>query len=358
MIKIKTSQLKNKFQLLNSLATRASLPILNNILIYPEKKIAKAVATDLETTIILPIDAKCEEKMLLPSQALTKIVNLAQEDIFIEQKENIATINLENTKFELALPNANEFPTLPSLETKSFINIQAQDLKTGINKVIFATEKTRGDYYSPLNNVNFIFDSSQLQMTASNRVILAVANIPCSGSIESKNCLVPTPPLLLLSKLLANQEINLSITESTIIFKTDEFLIISQLTDQKFPDIASVLEEKSKIHVSVLKDSFIDALIKASIAAEEKVILEFNEDKITVSSNSDLGSVVSTIDIKTSEGADLLPLKFGFNRIYLSNIIKRLGETIHIGLLDPRSPVYLNTDEALKYVIMPLELHD
>jgi len=356
-LKIKlTSGASEKIKLLRSLTLKPSLPILHNILVFSDNGTLKVAATDLETTIIFTLKEtrwEGEDRFLLPAREISEILNQATEAKIYKEDANLAKVLLNGVKFEIALASVDDFPDLPSLgrEHKCF-SVPGGVFKKAIQKVVFATVKDTD--FSPLRGVSLRSES----LIASDGRILAIATI--SNQEQDTSCVISPKALSLLSKFLSNQNIDVYVGETTICFKTDDLFISTQLIAQKFPDISSILKEKIEINCLVEKNALKDMVRKASILAKDaanRVVLDFDKEKLLVSSASSVGNALGEVSVKVKRGNEKLPIKLGFNYAYLLSILERLEEDIiEIGLTDPESQTIWKGDKIAKYVLMPMKL--
>ena len=109
-------------QVLNVVGSRATMPILSNVLIEAEEGHISLTTTNLDLGIRCRIKADVSEPggITLPVRKLATIVReLPQNDVFIETGDNNqAKITSGGSLFKIMGISTEEFPPLPSFENR------------------------------------------------------------------------------------------------------------------------------------------------------------------------------------------------------------------------------------------------
>lgn len=127
-IKLSKDDLLNGIQTVqNIVSTKATLPILSNMLIETYAKGVKLNTTDLDIGISceLPVDTIEQGAITIPAKRFSDIVReLPPGDITISAKKN-NQIDIEGNKcrFKLSGLPKEEFPKFPEFKDKEIINI-------------------------------------------------------------------------------------------------------------------------------------------------------------------------------------------------------------------------------------------
>jgi DNA polymerase-3 subunit beta len=130
-----------------SVSSKATLPILSNILISTDNGSLKLSATNLETGINFWIGAKIDEEgaITIPAKFLTEfIASLPNEKIEIEVKENIFYAQCGSYKANIAGMAASEFPQIPAPSEESMLVFNKDDFIQAVNQVFFAAASDEG----------------------------------------------------------------------------------------------------------------------------------------------------------------------------------------------------------------------
>jgi DNA polymerase-3 subunit beta len=354
-----------------AVATRTTLPITNNVLLSAEDGRLKLVATNLEMAISCWIGAKIEEEgsITVPARLLTEFVSsLPSDTIAINLSPQTKTLGLKCARFEARISgvDAKDFPPIPSIEDGITTKIEVEDLRKGINQVVFAaaTEESR----PVLTGVDAQFEGGTLTLAAADGFRLAVLKVPISNSVSQKTeVIIPARTLAELNRLIGDQEETVDITlnpnKSQILFRLKSVELVSQLVQGTFPNYSQLIPKSYNTRVIVNKDEFLRATKTASIFARDgsgivRLVVtpgsENNPGKISVSARSEeIGDDVGEIDA-TVEGDDS---KIAFNGKYLTDVLSVLKEAqVALETTSPSSPGLIRPVGADNYthVVMPM----
>ena len=133
-----------------AVATRTTLPITNNVLLATEQGQLKLAATNLEMAITCWIGAKVTQEgtITVPARLLTDFISsLPSDKVNITLSPQTKTLGLKCARFEARISgvDAKDFPPIPKVEEGIATKIEAEALRQGIAKVVFAaaTEESR-----------------------------------------------------------------------------------------------------------------------------------------------------------------------------------------------------------------------
>jgi DNA polymerase III subunit beta len=354
-----------------AVATRTTLPITNNVLLSAEEGRLKLVATNLEMAISCWIGAKIEEEgsITVPARLLTEFVSsLPNDTIDMNLSPQTKTLGLKCARFEARISgvDAKDFPPIPSIEDGITTKIEIEDLRKGINQVVFAaaTEESR----PVLTGVDAQFEGGILTLAAADGFRLAVLKLPISNSVSQKTeAIIPARTLAELNRLISDQEETVDITlnpnKSQILFRLKSVELVSQLVQGSFPNYSQLIPKSYNTRVIVNKDEFLRATKTASIFARDgsgivRLVVtpggENNPGKIAVSARSEeIGDDVGEIDA-TVEGDES---KIAFNGKYLTDVLSVLKESqVALETTSPSSPGLIRPVGVDNYthVVMPM----
>ena len=120
---------------------RATLPVLNNILIKTVNGRLSLSATDLEIGISTWIGAKVDKEgaVTCPARLLSEYTTTnTDKNIAIELKDTTLHLASEHYKANIKGIDASEFPLIPEVKEGETLEINGQDLKDAIVKTVFA----------------------------------------------------------------------------------------------------------------------------------------------------------------------------------------------------------------------------
>jgi DNA polymerase-3 subunit beta len=354
-----------------AVATRTTLPITNNVLLATDNGRLKLVATNLEMAISCWIGAKIEEEgtITVPARLLTEFINsLPNEAISIQLSQPTKTIGLKCARFEARISgvDAKDFPPIPSVDEGIQTTVEAEALRQGINKVVFAaaTEESR----PVLTGVSAHFDDKKLTLAAADGFRLAVYELPVTTPVSQKTeVIIPARTLAELNRLIADQEepvdITLNPNKSQVLFRLENTNLVSQLIQGTFPNYSQLIPQSYSTRVIVGIADFLQATRTASIFARDgsgivRLMItpggEASPGKLAVSARSEeVGDDVGEIDA-TVEGDES---KIAFNGKYLSDVLSVLHESqVALEITNPSSPGLIRPvgSDNYTHVIMPM----
>jgi len=356
-----------------SVAPKAQLPVLGNILLTTDKGRLKLSATNLETGINYWLGAKIEKEgaISVPAKILTEFVSsLPSEKIELEVKEN--SLNLICGAYQasfVGLP-ASEFPSLPTLKDKETFSFPSGELLKSISQVSFAAASDEGR--PVLTGVLFQVKENNLVLVATDGYRLSFKKMGKVKGVEEakefkKGLIIPSRTLNEVGKILTDQEqekgMGLTITPSSnqIIFSTAEAEIVSRLIEGSFPEFEKIIPEKGTTKVVLETQDFIQAVRTAAIFARESAnIVKFKvqSSKFKISANApQVGENLIELEGK-QEGEDN---KIAFNSRYLLDFLNSVDtEQVSFEMTTPLNPGVFRPvgDPSYLHIIMPVRVQE
>lgn len=353
-------------------AARTTLPITNNVYLGTDQGRLKLVATNLEMAISCWIGAKVEEEgaITVPARTISEFVaSLPNDKVDMTLSPHSKILEMKCARFEAKMSgvDAKDFPPIPHIEDGVSTQVNADLLKKGIRKVVFAA--ATDDSRPVLTGVNAEFDNETLILAAADGFRLAVYKMPLESKMSQKvTAIIPSRTLAELLKLSGEQEdpvtIVLSPSKSQIIFRLKDIELVSQLIQGTFPQYNQLIPQSFGTRVVADVKQFAQANKSASIFARDGsgivrlVITPGASDvvpgKMTVSARAEeLGEDTGDIDV-TVQGSEA---KIAFNNRYLADVLDAIGEAqVALEVTNPSSPgVFrpVNADNYL-HVVMPM----
>jgi len=126
-----------------AVATRAVLPITNNVLMATEGSQLKLAATNLEIAISCWIPATIEKEgtITIPARLVTDFVNsLPNSRIDMSLAARTKSMELKCARHEAHISglDAADFPAIPKITEGMNVKVKAADLRLAIRQVVFA----------------------------------------------------------------------------------------------------------------------------------------------------------------------------------------------------------------------------
>ena len=321
-----------------AVATRAVLPITNNVLIATEGSQLRLTATNLEIAISCWIPATTEEEgtTTVPARLLTDFVNsLPSGRINMVLAPHSHNLELTCARDEARISglDATDFPPTPKISEGLTVKVKADDLRQAIGQVVFAaaSEESR----PVLTGVQADFSGDQLTLAAADGFRLAVYKLSLPAPVEeSVAVIIPARSLTELNRLLGDQEEPLELTinpqRSQVMFRLRNVEMVSQLIQGTFPNYDQLIPQSHTTKAVVKLSDFLRATKSASIFARDgsgivrlQIMPKDGASKLSISARADeVGDNLGEIDAEV-EGEET---KIAFNSKYLVDVLGVLGE--------------------------------
>ena len=343
-------------------AQRTTLPVLGNILISVEEGKITFGATDLEVGISVEVPGKIESpgKITIPARLLNDfILNNGDESISLTL-DNL-NLNLKSERYEANIKgiDAEEFPTIPEVSDKPFLEIKSEDLAKALKKVIIAA--ANDDTRPVLAGILHKFDKKTLTLAATDSYRLAEAKIDLGKDIEAKEVIIPLRTMNELNRLLGSYSGNTTIVldENQVFFILGDIKIVSRLIEGSFPPYAQIIPTSSKITAKVSLSEAVTAIKMSALFSKDianNIKLAVGKDGMTIkSADSEAGNTTSHIKCEVNGGE----IEIAFNARYLLDVLNVLdGEEAIFSLNDEASAGVITSEKTKDYLYlaMPLKL--
>lgn len=344
---------------------KQTMPILSNVLIEKESERIRFTSTDLEIQITTSIstepDGSADASITVGGKKLQEILRILPEQskVSIEVKDSKAQIKSNKSRFNLQSLPAQDFPKLSTqLANSSRIRLTQIAFKNLLNSVQFAMAQQDVRYY--LNGVLLVIDGNMLRAVATDGHRLAYNAISLNETMEKFEIIIPRKAIVELSKLLSDDDKEISIEFSSQQLKASfsGIELTTKLIEGKFPDYQRVIPNYTN-HLSINRTLVQQALQRAAILSNEKfrgvrfVLTEKN--LCIISSNSEQEE--AQVEIETDYHGEAIDI--GFNVNYLLDGLNSISTELAIfSFGNPNSSILITSpsDLEFRYVVMPMRI--
>ena len=363
----------------NAVAGRATLPILTNILIEAKREKIELSATDLEIGIKCSVSAqvKKEGAITIPAKRLSDIVReLPEGPVEMVTEDSQMKISSSGIFFKvLGLP-AEEFPTLPKVESENRFSVDSQLLRGMVQKTIFANSRDETRYI--LNGSYLEMEKDRIIMTATDGHRLATISHRVERGPEKKiGAIIPTKALNELNRLLEEpKKVEATIGENQISFSLDlpaeapassvdrsvqagEVILSSKLIEGQFPDYKQLIPKKSAKRLSVNREKLLKGVRRAALLADVRTgaveLLAYSNKLIIRSQTPQVGEAREEIDIDYS-GEEI---RTAYSARYILDVLRNISsEEVSLESDEPLSPGVIRPVSGEDYlcVLMPMRI--
>lgn len=350
----------------NIVEKRNTMPILVNILLEAESDHLKVFATDLEVSLTDQVKGHVQQpgRVAVSAKKLFEITKeLGDGPIRLVKKENNwLTIEQGRYRSQLVGVSSEEYPIFPTLNSQSFLKVEAPVLKEMIDKTIYSVSNDETRYH--LNGVYFeIQNNSALRMVATDghRLSLVSKTVSSLSSAVNQGVIIPRKGLHEIKKIIEglDETVEIAIEGSQFILRNASTILMIRLIEGKYPNYQQFIPSKLTQKVQINREAFLSSLKKVSMMANEKskaVLLNLSNGKMEISSNNpELGEAKDEIEIQYS-GQDI---KVGFNARYIQDVLASINqEKIDFELNDQVSPGLMRPHDDPSYtcVVMPMRI--
>lgn len=366
-------------QVQHAVSSRATLPILSNVLIEADLHEIRFTTTDLDVVVSARISSEDDMgikiiepgAITLPARRLVGIVRelpasevevtsgnrLPIDDLNDDPHAN-ATIKCGNSFFKILGLPSDDFPPPPRFEEVKEYKITQKTLRDALKKTAYAISTDETRYI--LNGIYFQFKEGKMSLVATDGRRLAMMDVDVEfPESHETSVIVPTKAVNELQRLLADDatELRIRIGARQIAFEFNQNLLVSKLIEGRYPDFRQVIPGAAKERVTLEREAFLEAAQRVSLLSPDNsnsVKLHFSKDNIEITANSlAIGEARESIAVKYS-GPEMA---IAFNSEYLLDPLRNLDvDEIYLDLIDETSAAVIKLWTPFLYVVMPIRL--
>ena len=249
---------------------KSTLQILSNILLDVSNSKLTITATDLDLIFvhrIKNVEILEEGKTTTSSSIMYDIVRKFSSGKKINLNLNdVSKLNLESEKsiFNLNCISAAEFPVTDEIFDENEFSIKSKQLLKLLNKCKFSisNDETRHYLSGIYLHTTEIEDKNYLTAAATDSHRMSISKIKLDKKIIFEPIILPKKTIYQLCSLLDNYdgEVKISNLKSKIKFELSDSILISKLSDGKFPNYIQVIPKNNKKKLDLNLKSFLDSV--------------------------------------------------------------------------------------------------
>ncbi len=365
----KEKLLKGINSVINGVASKTTMPVLEGILIQTNDKEVKLTTYDLEIGIEYIIECNVQEQgnTVVNAIMFSEIIRkLPDTEITITINDNkLLVIECEGSLYKLATMNPDEFPELPKINIDNSIEIEQNLLKNMVRKTIFAVsnEENRPIFTGCLFEVK----NNKLNVVAVDGYRLAIKSNILNSVSNDFSVVIPGKTLNEINKIIMDsfETIKIGVSKNQALFEMENCKIVTRLLDGEFLNYSNAIPPNWETRIRVNKNNIQNCferiiLISASSIEKEKkypVKISTEIGKVTISCTNQTGDAKEEIYV-TTEGKNL---DAGFNPRYFLDALKVIDdEEIYIDFGTNISPCIIRPIESdeYTYMILPIRMKE
>ncbi len=358
-------------QVLNVVGSKATMPILSNVLIEAEKDQISLTTTNLDLGIRCKIKAEVKETgaVTLPVKRLAGIVReLPNVDVTFDGSPNHQVkLTSGGSTFRIMGIGKDEFPPLPEFGEEKAYSLEQAELVTMLKSVAYAQSTDETRYI--LNGVYFNFKDGKLALVATDGRRLALVAKEMDVPAESAGAIIlPAKTVGELTRLLdKGEKVKINFNDRRAAFQIatdkdtsgliDHVYLYSKVVEGNYPNYQQVIPKETHQRIKLERELFLQCVHRAALVCSEKA----NSVKIKLTSNlleitaqsPDFGEAHESMAIGYS-GPDL---QVAFNPAFIMDPLRALAkDEVFFEVKDEVSPGVFKTLESFVCVIMPVRL--
>ena len=359
-----------------AVASRATLPVTQNVLLSADQSMLKMSATNLEIAMTTWVGAMIEKEgsITVPARLLTEFVNSLPNDkidLELDQGSGLLQISSGTSNAHINITEASEFPPIPTVDDGVAAEVDPLVLKSAITRVAFAaaTEESR----PVLTGVEMKLEGSNFTMAAADGFRLAVHHGALLKSVsEPMSMIVPARTMTEVNRLIGEREepveILMTPAKGQVMFRVrggDTVEIVSQLLQGTFPNYEQLIPQSYTTRAIMDLPTVLRAARTASIFAKDgsniirmhlmPAATDTEPPKVEISARSEeVGDNQDLVDLDEIEGEEG---KIAFNSRYLLDVLAVLEKgKVALETTTSSSPgVFKPTDsDDYIHVVMPM----
>jgi DNA polymerase-3 subunit beta len=345
-----------------------SRPILTNCLIKTSGAKIELIATDLEVSAKIILNAKVEKEgsFCINSKNISEILReLPNDEVTISvDNTNLLNLSCKSINYSLLITGAEEFPQLTFQNQSSEFRLKTKQMSHIINKTSHAISTDETRLY--LNGIYFQLSESKLRAVAidghrlalldthefigENKFLVDGVIIPKKGISELKK----------ISDSYPEDDVSISLDDSFMFVNArNEYYLSIRLIAREYPKYQTVIPAKTTNRFHIDRNAVLNAVKRIKILSNEKT----NGIKFNIQKNE---LVISTNHPALGQASENLPISYdgksteiGFNAKYLIESLSVLNETdVTFEFNNELSPVVIKAEDIPEFlgIIMPLKL--
>ncbi len=358
-------------QVLNVVGSKATMPILSNVLIEADKDGISLTTTNLDLGIRAKIKAEVKEagSVTLPVKRLAEIVReLPQLDVSFDAAPNHSVkLNSGGSVFRIMGIGKDEFPPLPDFGDDKTFTLEQGELLSMLKSVAYAQSTDETRYI--LNGVYFNFRDGKLSLVATDGRRLALISKELEVPAEKAGAIIlPAKTVSELLRMLdKGEKLQVSFNDRRAAFQinadnpesglVDSVYLYSKVVEGNYPNYQQVIPKETHQRVKLERELLTECVHRAKLVTSDKsnsVKLKLSTNLLEITAQSpDFGEAHESMAIAYS-GPDL---QVAFNPQFIIDPLRALAkDEIYFELKDEVSPGVIKTLENFVCVVMPVRI--
>lgn len=351
---------------------KASLPILQNVLLTAEAPDLTLRSTDLETTFIGRVAAMVAKPgaLCLPAHKLAEVAKaLPAENASLELKDHALAVSAGATRYRILGLDPDDYPEAPE-NGATPVRVEGEALLAALARVAYAT--VTGD--TPRFAAGVLFEvladgaDLVLRLAATDGHRMAFCDLDLPDTVQraallelGRNVIVPAKAVSAMARLLGEGEVTLGLSKAMVTLENQNDRLYARPLEAAFPDYDVVVPTASGPQVIINREELIAAVKRVVLIDSDKsrrLYLDLADGVLALSAkDAAMGQADESLEVDW----DGPPLELAINGKYLLDACGPLvSEEVALepttGKGGKSGPVVITAeaDEGFKGLIMPM----
>lgn len=341
---------------------KASLPILEGVLLSAEQTKLTLMAYNMEISMKkeLPINCTEEGDIVISARILFEIIRKIKGNVIqIETDDHLVChIRSGAAEFDIMGMASEDFPEMPSVAEYTAVTLSSDVLKNMVRQTSFATAVIEGTR-PILTGIYFEIENGNLKVVAidGNRMAIRNTKINCDQNI---NFVVSGRAIIEAVKIIGEEDVQMTIKvgNRNISFEIDGYVLTSRLLEGKYIDYTRSIPSSFSQEVLVNVDEITEIVERISLVITNEQIKSpirctFEKEKINFSCTSSVGRAADSCDVKLN-GTEF---EIGFNNRFLLEALKATeDQEVYIRFNGPTAAAVISPVEGNDYMYLVLPI--
>lgn len=352
-------------RLARSASGRATLPILEYLLLRIERGRMIATGTDLQTEVTAECDIDTEDRFAccVSARKFPDLLGAAPSNtrIVIEQKNGKMMVQLGRSRYTLATFPADQFPRFDHSAPVAKFGISASSLLRSIERTRHASARTDVRFY--LNGIALHLAGGMMRMTASDGHRLMTQQCAIDGDTPDRQPVIlpidAIDGLVALLKSIGDDQVSIELAENSLSASAAPVRFATKLVAAQYPTWERIVPRDEACAMRAKRCELADALKRMRLAADKifdryAIALDPMDQELTLSRKSAEEDAHEYVAISDWHGE---ALRTGVDIGYLQAAVATAEtETLSVKLAHNGAVIVTDDDPLWFAMIMPVRL--
>lgn len=328
-------------------------PALGGILV----KNGYLIASNSEITMKVKLEASEGNHFIIPMKAFDLIKNLPDGEVDISSTDQnvvlIKTRGIKN-KYQSYPPEEFIFDITEDPEAEG-VQLNGKKIMEAIGHVIYAAADTATN--AQMTGIYFEGTENKVSLAALDGHVIAVDSVPAEGAADMK-LIVPKATAKKLVSMGVIDDVTLTYTKNSAIFKSEEYVIYTRLIQGEYFKYQKMFSE-SEITTYASRTDLIGAMTRAKMCTEEKrpAIFKLENEALNISITDKLADYQEQVPLQE---AVCKPIRLGFDsKLVLETLKAFTCDNVVLGFTSPKTPMIVEAEDSdMKAMVLPVAIRE